>query len=335
MAPVVKGLRIPTVFQKISSIVFDDSVAILMYHRVAKPPAWADGLSIKTFSATPEQFEEHLLLIRSRYNVLSLEDYLELCDAKKKVSPKSIIITFDDGYLDNYTYAFPLLKKYNLPATVFVTTGFVNSCVLPWWDRVKWHLSQTSARQIELNSTGLFPLTSIQEKHAAIYAILGSIKLMQPERIEAEVEYLIRQLGRDPQDEPRERLFLSWNEIREMNRNRIGIGAHTVSHPNLASIKPGEAADEIVGSKAMIESELKTSVSTFAYPFGQAVHYNEDVKETVRAAGFRCALTIEYGRHKATADPFRMRRIPVFTSQNCDVLHMKLTGMFDKLAGYL
>ncbi len=332
VTPVINGLGITSAYRRLSG---KESVAILMYHRVAEPPRWADGLSIKTFSATPQQFEEHLQLLSNRFDVLSLEEYLDQLAGPKKVNPNAVILTFDDGYRDNFLYAFPLLKKYQLPATIFLATGLIGSDRLPWWDRVIWHISQSRVPQIQVEGTGWLPLTTPREKHLALYTILRTFKLMRSDQIGSMLEELIQKLGRNPSDEPRDSLFLSWEEVREMHRNGLTFGAHSVSHPNLAKLDTQEIQREVTESKEAIETELQTTVRAFAYPFGQWDHFDTRVNQAVKDAGFQCAATALYGRHNQKGDLFALRRIPVFSTQSCDVLYMKLLGLFDRLAKFI
>lgn len=332
VSPVVNRLGVTSVYRRLSATTCSRSVAILMYHRVVESPNWAKGLSIKTISATPRQFEDHLQLLCDRFEVLSLEGYVDRVVGSKKVSPNTVILTFDDGYRDNFLYAFPLLKKYHLPATIFLATGLIGSSRLPWWDRMIWHISQTRAPQVEVNGIGWLPLTTSTEKHFAIYTILRALKLMRSEQIGPILEELIRKLGRNPADEPRERLFLSWEEVREMYRNGISFGCHSVSHPNLAELDTQEIQREVRESKEAIESELRTVVRTFAYPFGQQDNFDTRVSRVVRDAGFSCAVSALYGRHNQKGDLFALHRIPVFSTQSCEVLYLKLSGLFDRLA---
>ena len=335
VSPIINRLGITSAYRQLAITTRDQSVAILMYHRITERPNWADGLSIKTISATPRQFEEHLQLLSDRFEVLSLEEYRDFLVGSKKVSSNAVIITIDDGYRDNFLYAFPLLKKYHLPATIFLTTGLIGSSRLPWWDRVIWHISQTRALQVEVNGIGWLPLTTSTEKHFAIYAILRTLKLMRPEQVGPMLEELIQKLGRNLRDEPRERLFLSWEEIREMHRNGITFGAHSVSHPNLAKLNIDEIFKEVIESKETVESELRTNVQAFAYPFGEPGHFDARVKKVVKDAGFLCAVSAFYGRHNQKGDRFALHRIPVFSTQSREVLYLKLSGLFDRLVKFM
>jgi peptidoglycan/xylan/chitin deacetylase (PgdA/CDA1 family) len=310
------------------------SASILMYHRVQDPPRWADGLAIKTFSATPQQFEKHLQLLRDRFEVLSLEQYVDQLGEPRKANSNSVIITFDDGYRDNFLYAFPLLKKYQLPATIFLTTGLVGSDRLPWWERVKWHISQARVSQIQMPGMNVLPLNKPREKHSAIYSIMRTLKLARSDQIPSMVDDLIRGLGRDPTDEPHERLFLSWEEVRQMHQHDIGFGAHSVSHPNLTQLDADEVMRELSDSKLAIETNLGKPVHAFAYPFGEQDHFNDRIKAAVKMASFKCAVTALYGHHDQNGDIYALRRIPVFSAQNCAVLYMKLSGLLKGLSKF-
>lgn len=330
LSPLINSLGMTLTYRKISELLGRQSVAILMYHRVAEPSWGTKNLFIKTISATPRQFEEQLRFLCSRFKVLSLEKYIYLAISSKKISPNTAIITFDDGYRDNFLYAFPLLKKYRLPATIFLTSGLIGTNRLPWWDRIKWHISQTCLPEVVFNGIGPLLLTTPLEKHKAIYLILREFKLLHPDEIKPKLQELIGQLGCNFANEPREQLFLSWDEVRQMYRQGITFGAHTVSHPNLAKLDTKEIIRELSESKQAIEAEVQTSVRTFAYPFGQNGHFDTRTKELLKNAGFLCALTTLYGRQDLSGDLYQVRRIPLFYYHNTNVFKAKISGIFDR-----
>ena len=200
---------------------------LLMYHRINNYNDANNDLN--TLSISPELFKKQIeYLIKKKYTFIPFSRYTLLSTNNKK---KNVCITFDDGWEDNYIFAYPVLKKYNLPATIFITTGFI--------DR-----KETFEK---------YKLSSTPELHK----------------------------------------FMSWEQIIELSRNGLEIGAHTVNHQLLDRIAAETAKDEICNSKKRIEEILNISTKVFAYPAGK---YNSDVIAMVKNAGFKKACITSSGK---------------------------------------
>lgn len=280
------------------------SGAILMYHRV-RPDGSASGpFHRRHFAAQIEH-------LTRRYRVLPLDEMVDALARRRPLPPRAVAVTFDDGYRDNFTQAFPVLAALSCPATIFLTAGYIGTSHLMWWDQLSYLLRATS-----LPSPAVAKL--LVEKHglpesAAATGNAEALHLAIKGRPEADVEAVVDRiatdLGVDPAANEEDRL-MSWSEAQAMVASGlITMGAHTVTHRNLKRLPLAEARREIVESKAIIERTLGRSVDLFAYPFGNPANdFTDDVKAAVRESGFRAAFSVTLGLVRPGDDLFALPR---------------------------
>ena len=208
------------------------NIPIFIYHSVTAPYAGETAVQ-DAYDITPELFEAHLQYLESHhYTTVSLDDLADYFDTGHPLPPNPVILNFDDGWQNQFVYAFPLLTKYHDTATFFIYTNAVGS------------------------------------KH-----------------------------------------FLSWEEIEEMVRSGMKVGAHTKTHPFLAHIaNANEINSEIMGSKKILEDRLRQPVTAFAYPFG---YYDDRIVNAVKEAGFRVARSTYRGVYNSESDRYTLRAILV------------------------
>jgi len=293
---------------------------VLMYHRVKRP------LEGDSSGQHPGLAHRHFILqiqyIKTRMTPISLGELTQRIAAGRPLPPRAIAVTFDDGYEDNYTNAYPVLKQYGVPATIFLITGFVGSSLHLWWDRL-WDILH-AARQPALETAPLlrllgkgaslhpiFPLTTPAERSAAAAQLSAIFTTLSNRAIEHGIHLLHQQLNVSPGDiAPNHHRSLHWEQIREMSFNGIDFGAHTVHHPNLTTLRDSiELSKEILESKRTIEEYLAIPVTGFVYPYGLKRHYNSSVTRAVAAAGFTYACTAEPGLVSPRTDLYQIPRI--------------------------
>lgn len=263
---------------------------ILMYHRF---PA-----------RDQENFDAQCSFLASRYTVVSLTEAVHRLSQGRSLANLAVI-TIDDGYADMHEVAFPILRRHNLPATLFVTTGFLNrTCWMPG-DRVRHHFAHTTGEAITVTdhqgATHRFR-TGDPAASEALRELLKRVPNHTRSRILASLEA--------PDDVPDPYRPCTWDQLREMAGAGISIGAHTVTHPILSRLETPEAVDaEILDSRACIEQQLGRPVDSFAYPNGmpQDIH-----PASVRCARshFTCAVTAIHGLNAPGADPHQLLRLP-------------------------
>jgi len=286
------------------------SVQILLYHRVQpQPDPFLPAVPLR-------DFERQMECLARRFRVIPLEQALRGVEARD-VPDSAVVLTFDDGYRDNFDHAFPVLRSLGLPATIFLTTGLVGTSCLLWHDRVFRAFALTSERS--LGPFGEPPATYDLEgpgaRETARDRILEYLKTLHPVEREKRIDDLVARLSVGDAA-PDERLLLNWDEVQEMHRTGFSFGSHTVTHPVLSRIPPDEARVELVESRRAIEQRLGTPCLAFAYPNGRSADYTPAIKALARDAGYRYGLTTVFGAHPARGaagcgDPFEIRRMGV------------------------
>jgi peptidoglycan/xylan/chitin deacetylase (PgdA/CDA1 family) len=268
------------------------SLTILLYHGVA--PKHEQGIyNYKGKNISPEAFRKQLSYIARHYTVLPLDESVQKL-RENNLPLHALAITFDDGYRNFYTHALPLLKEFNMPATVFLVTDFVLRKKPIWVDRLEYAIGQKNAPR--------------EQRIAEDTRIRGELKMLTTRECERRLEPIERQAGSTLEDFLAERAVyapLNEGEIIDMRRAGITIGAHTKSHPSLPHLSELDAKEEIGGSKRALERHFGAISQLFCYPSGR---WNETTERLVREAGFAGALTTVEGVNTSKTHPFRLRR---------------------------
>ena len=282
----------------------EPSARIFYYHRV-------NNENDPFFHALPtDVFEQQIRYVARHYKVLGMSGLIRHLEEAESTEP-AIAITFDDGYEDNFRNAFPILKRYGLPATIFLTTGSIDSGEPLWFDRLAEGIQGTARESLELeiDIPRRFPLRTQAERleaHQRIFSILRRLTDAERRKWFAEI---LRELGEpgSAAGERRQRM-LSWDQIREMVAHGIEFGGHTVTHPFLSKLTRREACWEVSECKRRIEEELQRTAEYFAYPNGRQEDFAAFNKELLRAAGYRAAMTTIWGINDRSTDRMELRR---------------------------
>jgi len=281
-------VKIPEAYMYFRKRIFGNHIVIFVYHRVCPGKG-----NLPVSNIYPEEFEKQIRYLKENFKIYSLEkliNVLENNQKNKKESENIAVITFDDGYKDNYLYAYPILKKYKIPATIFLISNYIGKDKLFWWDKIEYIIYHTKKGKINIPNFGKFLITNKKKKFYCILFLLKKFKRMSNnlrDKHISELQNICRVripagLGK--------KMILSWDEIREMKDNEISFGAHTLTHANLLNMNLEEAESEISHSKAIIEDKLKGDVISFAYPYGSKF-YNHDIIKLLEKNGFVCAVT--------------------------------------------
>lgn len=296
--------------------------AILAYHRIDKTTSYPWSLT----PVTPQDFEREIKYLRQKYQIISLDELsTALCDLKT-IPPNTAAITIDDGYRDIYINAYPILKKYNVPATVFLTTGHISTGNLFWWDRIGYVVWKTKVKTLDLGELGTYHLTSDDDRLRVTSIVADRLKKAPLKQRDDFIDGLMKASGVAIPPNLGKELLLSWDEIREMSQNGISFGAHTVSHPILTRVSLGTAKKEILDSKRHIENELDQEVTTFCYPNGEPGDFNDDIEKILKHNGFRCAVAAPTAFVSSKAQPYRLPRITGASS--FDTFELLISGLY-------
>jgi peptidoglycan/xylan/chitin deacetylase (PgdA/CDA1 family) len=277
-------------------------VAILTYHRVC--PEIESWYSVPM---SPQALEQQIRYIRRHFEVIPLDELVRYIRRRNTLPEKSIAISFDDGYRDIYTYAYPILKKYSIPATIFLTTGNITDRSLFWWDKVGYSIQNTKNTQFSLDEIGKFFIQPKSNKYRTNYLVVDRLKELPEERRNFLVNKLIEQCQVNISPDLGRELMLTWDEIKEMNNNGISFGAHSVNHQFLTKIPLELAKYEIRQSKRDIEENLGVKVTAFAYPFGDC---NPELVNFVKETGYKYAVSVSQGKLISVKDDtYKLPRI--------------------------
>jgi peptidoglycan/xylan/chitin deacetylase (PgdA/CDA1 family) len=288
--------------------------AILRYHSVTDDEATTLAYLDRGLMVTAAAFGAQLRFVRRHYTVVPLGELVDRIHARRALPRRAVAITFDDGYLDNYTHAYRLLHAEGLPATFYVTTGAIDGGPPLWTAKLRYMVRETPRRRVTLPAGlgGVVELQGPADRQALFTALIVALKNVPGERRTALVEELAAALG-VTDFSPLAGIMMTWAQLREMSANGMTIGAHTVSHPNLPRTDAAEAMREVCESRAAIAAALRAEVAHFSYPNGRgASHVNERVRDIVRRAGFRSAVTSLAGCVRPGADPWGLRRVGVY-----------------------
>jgi peptidoglycan/xylan/chitin deacetylase (PgdA/CDA1 family) len=298
------------------------SLIVLTYHRVCDV-ATVQG-DPHVVDASPEVFEQQLQRLKRTCTVVGLEEAIAHVS-----SPRSrgavVLITFDDGYHDNYRVAFPILRSAGLPATFFLVTTFVGSAVWPWWDRIAYAVRNTrrldislgTGEQVRFGSAPEERLQAIRRLLRIYYGLPGSLAPAFVDNVEQRCE-IAAPLGK--------RRFLDWNEAQEMRAAGMDIGAHSHTHPVLSRLTAEDQYWELAESRRILEQRLGCNVHSFAYPVGGRGAFDETTIRAVERAGYRVAFSYDQiGFNSAPwHNPLCLSRIEVGQEVTPDLLELRV-----------
>ena len=284
-----------------------DEFRILMYH---------------DFPSSLPEMQESLARqcdhMARHYQVLSLTDMAGYLRAGKRLPRHSVAVTVDDGNRDFLLNGYPIFRAYRIPVTVFLVSGFLDRKLWLWWDQIDYLLANARQKIVELGVFPTLPLTSfcletLPDRQDAVSKISWAVKELTVEERVKVLERLSQLVGVDvPDAPPPEWSPLDWSEVRELSKNHMDFGAHTVTHPRLSHIQdPEELRREIGDCKRKIEDVIGRPVLHFCYPYGRWNDFNDQTVKTVEACQFQTAVTAEHGLNYRESNLFKLRRIPV------------------------
>ncbi|WP_304511753.1 polysaccharide deacetylase family protein [Desulfobacula sp.] len=226
----------------------------------------------------------------------------------------SVAITFDDGFLSNYTLAYPILKEFGLPAAmIYLSTGFIGTNNAPWVDELMDILSTTKSSTLifpELLGDEVLNISTRHQKRVAVTKLFNIMLRLKHKQKIIKMQKLSKMLGVDEIiKENAERKMLNWDEVTEMSNNSISFGAHTISHPTLSKMEISEAKREICESKKEIEARIGKKVRHFAIPNGKKEDFSEKLKKYCKETGLKTVVSTEPGLVDGKSDPYFLRRI--------------------------
>jgi len=321
-------------YRKIKPMIVQRPLRIIAYHAVDDMPNYLD------LFMTTEKFEAQMKYLHKNFRINALDEALRNIQHNVNISQDTILITFDDGYKDNYHTLYPIIKKYALPITIFLTSDNIDSGMPTFVYATILLVHNAEKRILDLSEydLGKFTLDTIGNREKAIHKIDQYSKTLNFDERKKFLDKIISKVGLKGHEDILLNKMLNWEEINDMLKDLVSFGSHTRRHPNLTHLKFKDLHQELAGSKRRIENKIGKKVPYFAYPYGGKDYLNDTVKQYVKKAGYQAAfvlfpdrLTVEnkfsLGRkmisNQMTSNPFNRFSKPLFA---CEI-----SGLFDFL----
>jgi peptidoglycan/xylan/chitin deacetylase (PgdA/CDA1 family) len=277
-----------------------EEVCVIGLHRVLSDEQKQRANSLEGIVMRERTFAKLLEYLGRHFTVVSLDAFLDR--SREDDSKSRCLLTFDDGWRDNFTTALPWLKKYRMPAVIFAVTGFVEDRRTFWVEHLRrvWHDPEQQTqlhKALESSAEGGLASASFEQ----IVEHLKHLPAQNRERLLAPWLSAARAGNETDPDE-----MFTWEEAAGLQKEGVAIEAHSVSHPLLVYEDDQTVSHELTASRRMIEEKLKKKVRAFAYPNG---NWDERVRKQVQTAGYECAFTTARGWHRRGEDAYTIRRI--------------------------
>jgi peptidoglycan/xylan/chitin deacetylase (PgdA/CDA1 family) len=312
-----------------------NSLTILNYHRVDDCFQAGFETFMPNVSATPRMFARQMEYIKHNYNVITSEQLAAWLRNDFVLPQYPALITFDDGYHDNFVQAYPALQKYDLPAVIFLATGCIGKAIPFYWDYAAYCFYHSPKNMVRVSFNETLSWNDAVSRERSLLKWVNSVKFLPEEEKNQRVSSLCDELGVSIPADAFAGLYLDWDQVREMSLGNIEFGAHTVRHPILTRIPLSQVDVELAESKQKIEFEISRRVFSFAYPNGQLTDFSPEITNLVRKNGFDIAFTLLPGPIDISAvqkNPLTIRRIFLSHLDTLPRFVMKLIGV-DSLSG--
>lgn len=280
-------------------------------------------------------FEQQMKFLANNCFVASMHDLVEACQGHSILPSKTILITFDDAYRNFEECAWPILKSYSLPVSIFVPTIFPgNNEKIFWWDKLEHAIFQTCQKDTLQTPFGLLLMRTRDQRKHAFKHLRNYVKTLPHRQALAFVDHLCEELDFDflpPK-------VLSWDSLRRLSNEGVTLGAHTQTHPLMNRISIQEARSEVNGCLNDLQREIGITSKVFAYPDGQ---YTPEVIQVVKDAGFVMAFTTQPGINDLNhPELFLLRRNNIGRRATQPILRARLleasvySNRFSPIQGY-
>ena len=274
-----------------------NSIVVFNYHRVRSAYDGPSKFDDRVFDVNVDEFARQMKWLKQNTRILSENDLIDIITTPANNHAKSktplVAITFDDGYLDNYSLAYPVLKSLNIPAFFFVCTSMITDRRLWWWDIVAYLIKKCPNPYIVLdNQHHDLPA----DRSGAIQFFQQALKKLSGAQINQFVQNLANACEvAYPTTDLQDRELMNWNQIREMVSSRMTVASHTHTHPVLTSLDNQKLLEELMLSKQILEAQTGHPVLSISYPFGDYCYIPSVVQMIARNCGYRLGFTSSFG----------------------------------------
>lgn len=244
------------------------------------------------FSCTGDDFRSYLGFFRENFSPVTLSDVEDLIAADQPITERLLLITFDDGYNDNYTTALPILREFGLQATFFVTTGLIESGKVSWWDEIAWHVKSNKGSSLQLKGWQQSILIDGNDEREDIRNVLRQVKSTR-EPIDAQLREIRESFGDVPPNAGGQNEFMTWQQLQGLVDAGMAIGAHSHSHAQFSTLRRDELKYELTKCKSELESRLGVNVTSLSYPVGARTSFDSSMFSMVEDCGYDLAFSFE------------------------------------------
>ena len=299
---------------------------VFNYHRIApEAPAFTTPLDEGVFGPTSSVFEQQISWLKRNMRLLCERELIEIMDSGRYPSEPCALITFDDGYLDNYTLAYPILKRLGAPAIFFIPSYLIESRTVGWWDSIAYLVKKSRKTAIQWNGD-TYPLG---RRGAVIELFNQKMKLEPAAKTKDLVERLAEACGEPlPDPQLQNSQLMSWDQIREMSRD-MAIGSHGHTHTVLATLDVRAQKQELEISKSILERRISKPVTSIAYPVGGREHFTMETEKAAEQRGYRAAFSFATGTNSWNGmDRFAIGRVSAPVSMSLTVAKARIPAFF-------
>lgn len=302
-------------------------MVILMYHGVMNINGDSEISNYSGMQLSVEKFEKQIRFLKEKYDLILLKDWLKRREPIKQKKCGLAVLTFDDGYENNYTEAFPVLKKYEAPATVFLATKHIGSKLLFWPDRLEMlFLSKDTSLNI---ASKVEWLHSDMNNTAQYEALVEYCKTVSESEKIAFIDELENEFGSSSTDFQINYRPLTWDQVVEMHRSGfVDFGSHTNSHVIMTRVSHDQGRKEIVESKLLLKENLDVDIDLFSYPNGGAGDFSEETHDILRQEGFKCGLLTVGGFNNRNSNVFELKRIGIHQNMSMIEFESLVSGFY-------
>jgi peptidoglycan/xylan/chitin deacetylase (PgdA/CDA1 family) len=286
-------------------------IVILRYHSIEENPDDVDDSIGSSITHATADFRAHMRLISEKYDPVTMDDVVAYLNNDRDLSGRPVVVTFDDGYKNNIEIAAPILARYSIPALFFISVQSVMDGSPPFFARVRYAVWHTKNRKWYEAVEGETLRMDTREERLKTLRLINNrcLKLSAKER-DAYVSEIEQKL--EVQREGMNNLMMTWDELRQLEKQGHIIGSHGLTHPNLVYSSPDIRKKEIYDSKQILEEQLEKPVVHFSYPNpGLSPQWNNELNSMLREAGYRSATNSTFGSVTKSSDPFILRRMAV------------------------
>lgn len=286
------------------------SLTVIGYHRVGDPAESPYDPGV--FDCSPEQLNQQITYLKSRFHVVELQEAQELISRPERLRHPHVLLTFDDGYLDNYAVAVPILKSHGVQGTFFLPTSFTGTDRLPWWDQVAFMVRNAQTNLITLRYPRPVSIERSSDCLLAIRQILALYKAPETTDAACFLNGVAEACGVAIPHVAVKRQLMNWREAGELVRGGMAFGSHTHRHELLAKLPLEEQLREFGQSKQILENRLGVQIDTLAYPVGSRTSFSAATWEALERTGYRTAFSAYGGVNvPGRIEPFDVMRVKV------------------------